>query len=53
MEAYVPNRKWSREQERWAYYDGTQHEKDVAVAVKWFEPSGDGETREVLLQNDV
>ncbi|CAF9932815.1 MAG: hypothetical protein GOMPHAMPRED_006670 [Gomphillus americanus] len=36
IEAYVPNRKWSKEEERWLYYDGTQHERDVALAVKMF-----------------
>ena len=32
----MPNRKWSKEEERWLYYDGTQHERDVALAVKMF-----------------
>jgi hypothetical protein len=29
LEAYVPNRKWSREEECWKYYAGTQHERDL------------------------
>jgi hypothetical protein len=29
LEAYVPNRKWSKEQERWLYYSEGLHEKDL------------------------
>ena len=44
LEAYVPNRKWDKEEERWLYYDGLQHERDVAVAVRVFGGlSGDDE----------
>lgn len=29
LEAYVPNRKWSREQEKWLYYSEGLHERDL------------------------
>ena len=29
LEAYVPNRKWSKEQEKWLYYADGLHERDL------------------------
>lgn len=42
LEAYVPNRKWSREQERWMYYAESLHERDLAWVKEKFSP-GEGE----------
>ena len=44
LKAYVPNRKWSKEDERWKYF-GPLHEKDLAIARQWFLPA---ETRPIL-----
>lgn len=43
LEAYVPNRKWSREEERWKYYAGTQHERDLEWVRERFGPEEGGE----------
>lgn len=42
LEAYVPNRKWSKEQERWLYY-GRQHGSDLEWVKARFGPEEDGE----------
>ena len=36
LEAYVPNRRWSKEQNRWLYYAETQHERDLQWVKEWF-----------------
>lgn len=41
LEAYVPNRKWSKEQERWLYY-GRQHASDLEWVKARFGPEEDG-----------
>ncbi|WPG97332.1 Hypothetical protein R9X50_00010600 [Acrodontium crateriforme] len=38
LQAYVPNRKWSESLKRWMYYDGSQHDKDLALARQWYLP---------------
>lgn len=43
VEAYVPNRKWSKDEEKWLYYHGTQHERDLEWVVARFGPEEDGE----------
>ena len=42
LEAYVPNRKWAKEQERWVYY-GRQHASDLEWVKARFGPEEDGE----------
>ena len=36
--AYVPNRKWSKEQQRWIYYAAGAHERDLAWIKDRFMP---------------
>ena len=43
LEAYVPNRKWSREEACWKYYAGTQHERDLEWVRDRFGVEEDGE----------
>jgi hypothetical protein len=43
LEAYVPNRKWSREEGCWKYYAGTQHERDLEWVRDRFGVEEDGE----------
>lgn len=43
LEAYVPNRKWSREEGCWKYYAATQHERDLEWVRGRFGPEEDGE----------
>jgi hypothetical protein len=43
LEAYVPNRKWSREEGCWKYYAGTQHERDLVWVRERFGVEEDGE----------
>lgn len=38
LEAYVPNRKWVRDKERWGYYGEGLHERDVGYVVEMFTP---------------
>jgi len=38
MSAYVPNRKWSKEEQRWIYYAAGGHERDLAWTRAWFAP---------------
>ena len=38
LEAYVPNRKWSKEQEKWVYYAEGLHEKDLQWVKERFSP---------------
>jgi len=38
MDAYVPNRKWSKEEKGWMYYAAGGHERDLALAKRWFAP---------------
>ncbi|GAB1312588.1 hypothetical protein MFIFM68171_02798 [Madurella fahalii] len=35
LEAFLPNRSWLTEQQKWAYLPVEQHDKDVEIAVKW------------------
>lgn len=42
LEAYVPNRKWSREEGCWKYYAATQHERDLEWVRDRFGPEEDG-----------
>ncbi|EME40243.1 hypothetical protein DOTSEDRAFT_74894 [Dothistroma septosporum NZE10] len=37
LDAYVPNRKWSKEQERWQYWQ--THDVDLERIVRWFKPA--------------
>ena len=39
LEAYVPNRKWSKEKEQWVYYAEGQHERDLQWVKERFTPS--------------
>ena len=39
LEAYVPNRKWSREQERWLYYADGLHYRDLEWVKQRFTPT--------------
>ncbi|KAK5173068.1 uncharacterized protein LTR77_003190 [Saxophila tyrrhenica] len=39
LEAYVPNRKWSKEQERWLYYAEGLHERDLEWVKQRFTPN--------------
>jgi hypothetical protein len=43
LEAYVPNRKWSNDEECWKYYAGTQHERDLEWVRDRFGVEEDGE----------
>ena len=38
LEAYVPNRKWDKEEQKWRYYENwqEQHMKDLTWARDWF-----------------
>ena len=38
LEAYVPNRKWSKEKEKWMYYAEGLHERDLQWVVERFSP---------------
>ncbi|KAK1817472.1 hypothetical protein LTR12_008113 [Friedmanniomyces endolithicus] len=42
--AYVPNRKWSRDERKWLYYARGAHERDLEWTRRWFLPkaSDDG-----------
>ncbi|KXX82003.1 hypothetical protein MMYC01_201518 [Madurella mycetomatis] len=35
LEAFLPNRSWLTEEQRWAYLPAEQHDKDVEIAVRW------------------
>lgn len=35
LEAYLPNRGWSDELQRWMYVPENQHDTDVEVVEKW------------------
>lgn len=35
LEAYLPNRGWSTEQQRWMYVPESQHDMDVLFVVRW------------------
>ncbi|KAK1761982.1 hypothetical protein QBC33DRAFT_582061 [Phialemonium atrogriseum] len=37
LEAYLPNRSWSREKGRWMYMPMDQHDQDVRFLVAWVE----------------
>lgn len=37
LEAYMPNRSWVAEHERWFYLPAEQHDKDVEVVARWAE----------------
>ncbi|KAI1456229.1 hypothetical protein F4805DRAFT_232134 [Annulohypoxylon moriforme] len=37
LEAYLPNRGWNVEQERWMYMPAEQHDTDIQYIVKWAE----------------
>ncbi|KAK3642031.1 hypothetical protein LTR56_010902 [Elasticomyces elasticus] len=39
--AYIPNRKWSREEYRWMYYAHGSHERDLEWTRRWFMPKPD------------
>ena len=39
LEAYVPNRKWSKEQEKWLYYADGLHERDLQFIKERFSGS--------------
>lgn len=36
--AYVPNRKWDKEQHKWMYYGGLGHERDLEWTRRWYLP---------------
>ncbi|KAK1092810.1 hypothetical protein LTR48_003589 [Friedmanniomyces endolithicus] len=36
--AYVPNRKWSKDERRWLYYARGAHERDLEWTRRWFLP---------------
>ncbi|KAK4611563.1 hypothetical protein CLAFUW4_13133 [Fulvia fulva] len=40
LDAYVPNRKWSKEQEKWQYWQ--THDIDLERTVRWFKPADFG-----------
>lgn len=35
LEAFLPNRSWLTEEQKWAYLPVEQHDKDVEMAVRW------------------
>jgi hypothetical protein len=35
LEAYLPNRGWNAEEQRWMYVPESQHETDVQFIVRW------------------
>ncbi|OTB00799.1 hypothetical protein M426DRAFT_231994 [Hypoxylon sp. CI-4A] len=37
LEAYLPNRGWNAEVERWMYVPADQHETDIGFIIKWAE----------------
>ncbi|KAI1080330.1 hypothetical protein F5B20DRAFT_540245 [Whalleya microplaca] len=37
LEAYLPNRGWSAELERWLYLPDEQHDRDIEFVVRWAE----------------
>jgi len=38
MLAYLPNRRWSKDGQKWLYYASGGHERDLEWARKWFLP---------------
>ena len=38
LEAYIPNRKWSKEHEKWVYYAGDLHQRDLQWAIDRWTP---------------
>lgn len=38
LETYVPNRKWSKEKEKWVYYAEGLHERDLQWVIERFTP---------------
>ncbi|KAK5696423.1 hypothetical protein LTR17_024224 [Elasticomyces elasticus] len=43
--AYIPNRKWSREEYRWMYYAHGSHERDLEWTRRWFMPKPDQDSQ--------
>jgi hypothetical protein len=39
LAAYVPNRKWSRENQKWLYYADGLHERDLVWVKERFTPA--------------
>lgn len=35
LEAYLPNRGWKAEEERWMYMPESQHDRDVEFVMAW------------------
>jgi hypothetical protein len=35
LEAYLPNRAWNGEDQRWMYMPADQHDRDIAYLLKW------------------
>ena len=38
LNAYIPNRKWSKEQQKWIYYAAGLHDRDLAWVKDKFTP---------------
>ncbi|KAK1079640.1 hypothetical protein LTR33_006216 [Friedmanniomyces endolithicus] len=46
--AYVPNRKWSRDERKWLYYARGAHDRDLEWTRRWFLPkAGDDSSQPV------
>ncbi|KAK3110456.1 hypothetical protein LTR53_015246 [Teratosphaeriaceae sp. CCFEE 6253] len=41
IQAYIPNRKWSKDEFRWLYYARGSHERDLEWTRRWFLPKPD------------
>jgi hypothetical protein len=37
LEAYLPNRGWNGDEDRWMYMDARQHDNDVAMLARWYQ----------------
>lgn len=35
LEAFLPNRGWNQEADRWMYMPAEQHETDLKIVVSW------------------
>ncbi|KAK1042256.1 hypothetical protein LTR74_018546 [Friedmanniomyces endolithicus] len=46
--AYVPNRKWSKDECRWLYYARGAHERDLEWTRRWFLPKANIECSQLL-----
>jgi hypothetical protein len=50
LEAFLPNRSWISELQKWVYLPADQHDKDVERALKWHANSVDQQRRQAEAQ---